>query len=169
MELLKMLSGSELVAQIVSFLILLVLMRIFVWKKILKILDDRKERIAGEYKAIEETKLELSKLKNDYADKFNTIENTAKIKIREAVEEGKKITEEMRKKAYEESQDIIEDARDNIKYELAKAKEDLKNQIVDLTIKATEDVIEEKLTEDNDRKLINNFLDKIDDVKWLRK
>lgn len=169
MELLKLLSASEIFAQIISFLILFFLMRIFVWKKVLKLLDDRKERIAHEFKTIEDTKLELSKLKSDYSDKISTIENTAKIKIQEAVEEGKKITEEIRKKAHEESQDIIEDARANIKYELAKAKEELKNQIIDLTIRATEDVVEEKLTEDSDRKLIGDFLENIDDVKWLRK
>ncbi len=48
MELLKLLSTNEIVAQVLSFLILLFLLRKFAWKKILKILDERKEKIALE-------------------------------------------------------------------------------------------------------------------------
>jgi F0F1-type ATP synthase membrane subunit b/b' len=56
MELLKLLSGSEIVAQIISFLVLLFILRIFLWDKVLKVLDNRRERIASEFKQIEDTK-----------------------------------------------------------------------------------------------------------------
>jgi len=52
MELLKLLSANEIVAQIISFLLVFTLLRIFVWKHFLKILDDRRDRIASELKVI---------------------------------------------------------------------------------------------------------------------
>ena len=75
------------------------------------------------------------------------------------------ITDEVRKEAQLNAQLIINDARESIKYELSRAKEELKIKIVDLTIRATENVIQEKLTEEGDKKLVEQFLDKIDEIK----
>ena len=56
MELLKMLSASEVFAQILSFFLLLFLLRKFAWKKILGLLDQRKEKITSDFKEIENNK-----------------------------------------------------------------------------------------------------------------
>ena len=165
MELLKLLSTNEIVAQVISFLLLLFLLRIFAWKKLLKLLDDRKNRIASEFKNIDDTKQEIAQLKADYEAKLFTIEEIARVKIEEAVASGRTITDEVRKKAHEEAQEIINNAKRDIKYELAKAKEELKDKIIDLTINATEMVIQEKLTGEDDKRLVKDFLDKVDELK----
>ena len=46
MDLLKQFSTNEIFAQIVGFLLLLFLLRAFAWKKLLRLLDDRRERIS---------------------------------------------------------------------------------------------------------------------------
>lgn len=162
MGLLKFLSANELVAEVVNFLILLILLRVFLWKRVLKLLDERKERIASQFKQIDDTRKELEALKADYGAKLSSIEETAKVKVWEAVSEGKKIIEEMRKKAHLEAQNIIESGKTDIKYQIAKAREELKDDIINLTMKATETVLWEKITEENDKKLVENFLQKID-------
>jgi F-type H+-transporting ATPase subunit b len=165
MEFLKLLSTNEIVAQILSFLVLLLLLRIFAWRKFLQILDERKQRISSEFKKIDDTKLEISNLKTDYEARLAAIEETTKIKIQEAVDSGKQITEETRKNANLEAQKIIDNARLSIKYELSQAKEELKEKIIELTIKATENVIQEKLTAENDAKLVKDFLDQVDELE----
>ena len=70
MELLKLLSASELVAQIVSFLILFFLLRALMWKRILGVLDERKNRIATELQNIDDTKGTVEKLKADFETKL---------------------------------------------------------------------------------------------------
>lgn len=160
-----MLNTNEIVAQIISFLLVLFLLRAFAWKRLLKFLDDRKERIANEFKQIADTKLEVTRLKSDFQAKLASIDELAAQKIQEAVSEGRKITDEMRKKAHEQAQDIIENAQQNIRYELGKAKEELKDKIVELTISATENIIQEKFTEKDDKKIIQEFLDKVDKIE----
>ncbi len=164
MELLKLLSANEIIAQVLGFLLLLILLRIFAWKRLLKLLDERKERISSEFKKIEEAKLEISGLKADYEAKLSSIEDAAKIKIHEAIVEGRKITEEIKKKAQLQAEEVIADAKANIKYEITKAKEELKEKIVELTIQATENLIQEKLTEENDKQLVKDFLGNIDQM-----
>ena len=162
MELLKLLSANEIVAQILGFLILLALLRIFAWKRILGLLDKRKERIALEFKKIEEAKADIEKLRLEYAEKLTSIDAAAKLKIHEALNEAKVILEDSRKKGYIQAQEIIDNAKQSVKYELAKAKDELKNEIIDLTLKATENLIQEKLTEEGDKRLVKDFLEGVD-------
>ncbi|MDD5432386.1 MAG: F0F1 ATP synthase subunit B [Candidatus Omnitrophica bacterium] len=165
MELLKLLSTNEIIAQVISFLILLFLLRAFAWKNILALLDKRKEKISSELNNIEKVKQEVAKLKQDYESKLDVIEDAVRKKMQDAVAEGRKITEEIHKKAHQEAQEIIDSARANIKYELTKAKEELKNNVIDLTIMATENIIQEKLTDEGDKKLIKDFLQRADKIE----
>ena len=165
MELLKLLSTNEIVAQIINFLILFFLLRIFLWKRILGILDARREKIAQDLQTIEETKKTVEELKNDYEKKMNSIEETAKTKMHEAVLEGGKIVSEIKKEAYRDAEKIIQVARADIRYEITKAKNELKDQVVDLTIQATESIIREKLTAENDKKIVKEFLEQMDDLE----
>lgn len=165
MELLKLLSANEIVAQIISFFLVLFLLKVFLWKRLLGVLDKRKERIASELKAIEDTKSEIDNLKTDYEVKIAAIDVEAKSMIQEAKEEALKIAEAMRKKAYQDTQEIVESAKASMQYELAKAREEIKDEIIDMTIRATEQVVGEKLTEEQDRKLIEDFLKNLDKVE----
>lgn len=157
-----MLSTNEIIAQIVGFLILLALLRAFAWRKVLGFLDKRKERLAAEFKKIEEAKAEIERIRLDYDAKLTSIDQAAKHRIHDAVNESKVILEGARKNAHIQAQEIIDNAKNSIKYELAKAKDELKNEIIDLTIKAAENVIKEKLTEKGDRQIVQDFLDGLD-------
>lgn len=161
MELLKLLSTSEIVAQVISFLILLFALRLFAWKPILGILDKRKERITLEFKKIDSLQGELNLLKADYAEKLAEIEETARQKIQQGIFEAKKIAEGIKEGAREEADKIIQEAKANINEELARAKEELKERIIELTLAATENIIQEKYTEKDDARIIADFLDKI--------
>ncbi len=160
-----MLSANELFAQIINFLILLFLLRIFFWKRILKLLDNRKERIAAEFKKIEDTQREVEGLKSSYQAELANIDQKAREKIAQAVEEGKIIADGIRKDAEIEAQKAVDSARLEIKQEMSKAKEEIKGQIVDLTIKATENLIGEKLQAEDDKKLVEDFLNQVDKIE----
>jgi len=167
MELLKLLSANEIIAQGVCFLLLLAVLRVFLWNRFLKLLDARKERIASELKAIDAAKADVEKLKNNYDGRISRIEEEAREKIRSAIVEGKRDAQEIREKAQEDAERIFEKTRENIKAEAAKAEETLKNRIVDIAIGAAEKVIEERLSEAGDRKLVEGFINKLgsDDQK----
>ena len=157
-----MLSASEILAQIVSFFLLLFLLRQFAWKKILGLLDKRKEKISSQLTEIESTKLEIATLKSDYETKISNIASQAQEKINAAVEEAKVVSAQMHKKANEEAQDIILDARAQVKYEVSKAQEQLKEKIVDIALSAARTVIQEKLTGEGDRKIVEDFIREVE-------
>ncbi len=165
MELLKLLSANEVVAQAVSFLILLGLLRFLLWKKFLGVLDNRKNTIAAELSNIESAKRDAAKLRCDYEQHLANINEEAREKIEDAVNEARAAAEAIKRKAGEESRKFFENAKDEIRVELANAREELKNQIVELSIEVAEKVIEEKLEEGTDRKIAEDFLRRIESKK----
>jgi len=165
MELLRSLSANEVVAQVVSFLLLLTLLRIFAWKKLLKMLDDRRERIASEFRRIDEAQSAVEKLRADYDKRLSGIEAEARAKIQEAVAEGKRVSQEIREGARQEARTILGKAQENIEIEVSKAKQELKQKVVELTLGTTEKLLKEKITDEKDRKLASDFLDELEKVK----
>ena len=158
MALLKLLSTNEIVAQIITFMILLFLMNRFAWKPFLKVLDDRKERIASELKKIDDAKAELDGIKADYQTRLASIETEAKAKIQAAIEEGGRKAEEIRQDARNESERIFAKAQEAIKAEVAKAEETLKDKIVNLTVDIAGKVVQERLTAEDDKAIVETFI-----------
>lgn len=165
MELLKLLTVPELIAQTLTFIILLVLMRVFAWKPILAILDKRRQRIVDELKAIDQKQKEIDLIKQEYKAKLDAIEDEAKERITQAVNQARDLAGEIKKNAHSDADKIISSGREMIRHEISLAKEEIKTQIVSLAVSVAEHVIEEKLTEVEDKKLINDFLNSIEEIK----
>ena len=162
MELLKLLSTSEIFAQIASFLILLAILRALVWKRLLGLLDARKARVASELSNIEEAKRAIERMKAEYDARLKSIDDSAKARIQEAMVAGEKMIAEMKKTADVEAQKIIDGARAHVKYEVAIVTEQLRDRIVDLVVTAASHLIEERITTEEDKRIVNDFLKNID-------
>jgi len=152
---------QQIITQAAGFLLLLVLLKLFFWRPMLSLLDERKERIASQLKDIENAKSDVSGLKADYEKRLNVIEETARLKVNEAILEGQRITQEIKDQAHQEAQRIIKDAREYINEEFSKAKEDLKNRTAALAVEAASRIIEAQITEKDSRRIVQDFLDKV--------
>ena len=152
---------QQIITQAAGFLVLLVLLKLFFWRPMLSLLDERKERIASQLKDIENAKSDVSGLKADYEKRLNVIEETARLKVNEAILEGQRITQEIKDQAHQEAQRIIKDAREYINEEFSKAKEDLKNRTAALAVEAASRIIEAQITEKDSRRIVQDFLDKV--------
>jgi F-type H+-transporting ATPase subunit b len=137
-------------------------LRAFAWKRLLKLLEGRRERIASEFKRIEDDKAEIEKIKSQYSEKLKSIQEMARVKIEEALLEGEKIKLELKENAKKEAAKILERAKSDIRGEILKAKAGLKDEVTELVIEATEKVLEKKVSEEDDKQIVQDFIDKID-------
>lgn len=158
----QLINPTQILIQIISFLILFFVLKIFVWKKIMSFLEQRKEKIKNEFENIENLKKEISSIKETYEKNISNIEEISFKKIQEGINEGNKIADDIKNKASIEAQKIIDKAKQDIKFEITKAKEDIKNQIIDLTILSTKELLEKEIDENEDKKIIEKFLEEID-------
>ena len=150
---------QQILTQAIGFLVLLFILKKIAWKPLLSLLDERREKISSEFRNIERTKSELSRLEQDYKARLAEIEAQARQKIQEAIAEGQRIAVEVQEKAREEGKNILNKAKDNIELEVAKARVELRNQVASLAIRAAEKVIKEELSEERHKRLVNEFID----------
>ena len=148
----------------IGFLITVWILKKYAWGPILSMLDERRNKIKGEFEKIENGHAEVEKLTDEYEAKLREIENERRLKITEAVNEGKEIANEIKTSAYNEARKINEKAKSEIEQDVAKAKVQLKDDMVSLTIAAASKIINEKLDDEKHRQLIANFIDGVEKV-----
>ena len=156
---------QEILTHILGFLIILILLRIFAWKPILGLLDERKKRIASEFDNIEKAKQEMAKLREEYEVKLKEIDLEARKRIQEAIAEGQKMAADLQVEAREEAKKVLDRAKENIELEVAKAKVELRNDIVNMAILATEKIINERLDDAKHKELIVEFIEGVEKLK----
>jgi len=162
MEILKLLNPQMMLAQVVCFFLVLVLLKKFLWKPVFNALEDRRARVLAELKAVEDAKADVAKLKSDYAASLARIDEKAQERLQEITQIGEVKTREMRELARQDAERIIEDARKEIGFDIIKARETLRSEMVSMIVEVTEKMIEEKLTFDQDKKLIEGMLTEMD-------
>jgi len=162
MEILKLLDPQMVIAQMACFFLVIFLLKKFLWKPVFLVLEERQKRVQSELKAVEDAKNDVLKLKSDYAASLAKIDETARERMKEVRRLGEVQVHEMKDKARLDADRIIEDSRKEIRYEMVKAKEALRNDVVNMVVSVTEKMIQEKLTFDEDKKIIEGMLNDMD-------
>jgi F-type H+-transporting ATPase subunit b len=155
---------GQIVAQIIGFLIVLWIMKKFAWKPLLRVLDERKERIQSELAEAEKRRLDVEKLERQYEEKLRDIDAEARARVQEAVKSGQKIASEIKEEARGEIKDMLGRARDEIERDRAQALVELRDDVVNMAVKAAGKVLQENLDERKHRKVIADFVKDLDKI-----
>lgn len=149
---------SQVIIQIIAFLIMLWVMKRFGWTPLLTVLETRRKNIQTEFASIAAEKEEAKKVANQYEERLKNIHLDARKKIQEAIAEGNRISLEIQQDAQARAKEILEQARVEIAQEMSEAKVKLKNEIVNLIVITTEKVLQETLDDKAHQKLIADFV-----------
>jgi len=155
-ETLKLL--SQILTQLLAFLIFLWIMKRYAWRPILRLLDERREKIAGDFERIEKTKTETERLRTEYEARLRTIEQEARERIQEAIGEGRRVAQEIRERAHTDARAITNKAKENIQLEIEKARVQIKENIIRMTMAALERLLRETVSREQHERLIADFM-----------
>ncbi|MEI8011812.1 MAG: F0F1 ATP synthase subunit B [Candidatus Omnitrophota bacterium] len=158
MELFKLLNLQLITAQIVCFFLVLFLLKKFLWKPVFEILEARRKKVDDEIAAIDALKAEAVSFRSEMEKSLAVIEETAQKRLKEVESLGEEKSREIREKARLEANKIIEDAKSELHFELLRTREALRGDVVDMVMKVTEQMIQEKLTFAEDRKIVESLL-----------
>jgi F-type H+-transporting ATPase subunit b len=145
---------KALLFQIANFVILLVVLRIFAYPAIVKVLEARRARIEeglANATQMDEAKANLQK------ERENVLKQTheaARALLGKSEEQARQMVEEGRSRAQEQAQNILERAQERIEQETQAARRQLKKEVVRLTTAAAQQVLVEKLDSSRDQELI---------------
>ena len=147
-----------LVVFIINFIVLFVLLRIFLYKPVLKMLDERAKRTKEGMELAEAVKKEYEQSKVEVQKQIEQGRQEAQAIIAQAMQTGERLKEESRQEATKQAQVIIDRTRAELEAERDKIVEDLRREFIDISISAAEKVIKETLDKEKHRKLIEETL-----------
>jgi len=144
---------------LVSFGIIVFLLKKFAWPVILNALDEREKSIADALGAAQRAKEEMASLKADNEKLLQEARNQRDLILKEARDAKDSIINDAKEKAVEESDRLRRLAREEIQNEKMAAITELKNQVAGLSIQIAEKVLRQQLaSEDKQKQLVNEML-----------
>ena len=147
-----------LVVFIINFIVLFVLLRIFLYKPVLKMLDERAKRTAEAMEQAEATKKEYEQARVEVQKQIEKGRQEGQAIIAQTMQVGERLKEESRQEAQKQAQAIVDRTRAELEAERDKIVGDLRREFVDISISAAEKVIKETLDKEKHRKLIEETL-----------
>ncbi|MEO5571102.1 MAG: F0F1 ATP synthase subunit B [Bacteroidia bacterium] len=148
---------------LVSFSIVLFLLKKYAWKPILNSLKEREETIAGALNSAKKAKEEMLQLKSDNEKILAQARMERDLLLKEARETKDGIINEAKAKAQVETDRLLKQAREGIIAEKTAAINEIKNQVSSLSIQIAEKVLQRELASADQQKAY--VQDMIKDIK----
>lgn len=148
----------QLLAQIFNFLILVILLQKFLYKPILKALDERKKKIEEGFVFSQKTKEELEEAEKKKEEMIKKARNEAKQIIEEAKKSGKKLEKEIVEAGEKEALEISEKAKKTLEKERLEMAKQMERETVEVALAMVEKILRDILTEKDHQVIIEKKL-----------
>jgi len=148
-----------LVAQLINFTLLLVIFRLLLYKPLLNMLDQRKQRIEEGLQASDEAKRRLAETESEVAKELDRARQEGQAQIQQAQQAANRLREEETQRARAEAEQLIERARGEIALERDAAIAELRREFAGLAVTAAERVIKKEIDAGTHRQLIDEVLE----------
>ena len=143
---------------VANVLILFVLLKIFLFKPIAKIRDERTRTIQDNLDSAEKAKSEAEELRQQYEDSISEAKEKANQIIMQAHEDAESERSAIIRKSQEEAEQIVSSASKTIENERRRVLQEAQTQIADLAIEAASKIIGENVDDEKNRRLVDEFL-----------
>lgn len=144
---------------LITFVILLLVLRKFAWKPILGAVEDREEGIKSALASAENARKEMENLKADNERILQEARSEREALLKEAREIKAKIIADAEEDAQAKASKMIEQAQAAIESEKKAAMAELKNHVAGLSLEIAEKVVREELSnKDKQLQLVESML-----------
>ena len=154
-----------LLTQVVTFIILLVLLRFAAYKPLMRMLDERSQRIKESVEQAESIKEQAASADEEIKKQLEATSKEGQERITRAVRAGEEIKQKAQGEAKQEAEALIARARVEIQHERDEAIGELRKEFADLAITAAEKVIDRSLDKKAHRQLIDKVLEESSTLK----
>ncbi|RLT39764.1 MAG: ATP synthase F0 subunit B [Chloroflexi bacterium] len=152
-------SGPLLLSQIVNFVILMVLLRLFLYQPVLGMLEKRKERIAQSLKDVERSSNAAAEAEKERAKILEEARREAQEVRAQSARDAERIAQEIRSRADQEATDIRMKGQADAEAQVQTILTDAKKQVADLAIAATEQLLGRELQNRSEQeRFVNEYL-----------
>jgi F-type H+-transporting ATPase subunit b len=147
-----------LITQLVTFIILLVLLRFVAYKPLMRMLDERSKRVKDSLEQAEAVKSQAARAEEELKKELEKASREGQERIARAVKAGEEVKQKAQEDAKKDAEQLITRARAEIRRERDEAIGEVRREFADLTVLAAEKVIEKSLNKEDHRELIEKVL-----------
>lgn len=151
-----------LVAQIINFLLLLVILRAVAYKPILKMLDQRAAKIKESMENAEAIKKQLARAQEEYAAQIDQARKEGQAIVGQANQMAERIRQEAQVQARQEAESFLAKAEAQIERDKRQAIAELRKEVAELAILAAGKVVRKSLDDKAHYAIIQEVLSESD-------
>lgn len=148
-----------LITQVVSFIILLILLRVFAYKPIMRMMDERSRRIRESLEQAEAVKVQSAKAEAELKKQIEQSSREGQERIARAIQAGEEVKQKAQEEAKKEAEQLLSRARAEIRRERDEAISGVRKEFAELTVLAAGKVIEKSLNKEDHRNIIEKVLE----------
>ena len=146
---------------IITFLVVLFVLKKFAWPQLLAVLDEREKRISDALTAAEQARQEAEEVLREHRQKLAVADEEARKIVAEAREAGANVRQTIVSQAREEAERMLDQARTSIESEKRVAIAELRRETANLAVQAAGALIDANLDDERNRGLVNDLIAKI--------
>ena len=147
-----------LIAQLIGFAILLGVMRMIAYKPVLRMMDQRSQRIREGLEAADKMKEQAAQADVTVQKRLEEARQEGQALIGQAQQIANRLQEDARQQAQAEGESLLARARNEIALERDEAIAQIRREFADITIAAAEKVIGQSLDKKSHERLIDEVL-----------
>lgn len=147
-----------LIAQAINFAIVFVILYLFAFKPLVKLMTERSEKIDKSLKDADEIEKRLALTEKDREEIILAAKKQANLIVEEADKRGEERRNELVAKAKEDIGQVINAEKEKMSREKGETLKEIKKEVADLVVLTVEKLLNEKMTGDKDRELIKKLV-----------
>jgi F-type H+-transporting ATPase subunit b len=152
---------AEFVPALIAFLIIWAVLAKLAWPSILKMMEQRQQKIQDDLDSAAKSKADAAREVKDLEARIAASHKDAEAIVAKAKREAEEERSRILAKAQREAADIVAKSRGAVQSERKKAMIELSSSVVDLSVEIASKIIGNELSEESQRKLAEKYLDEI--------
>jgi len=146
--------------QICNLLILFALIKKFLFKRVMAVLDQRQQEIDGIYSAADKAKDDADQMKEEYTRRMSNARAEADMLVKNAMDTAQRRGDAIVEEARSEATHMKQKAESDIEQERRKAYSELMGEISGMAADIAGRMVEREINADDHRELVEEFIKK---------
>lgn len=150
------------IAVVGVLLILMPVLNTYYIAPLAEAINERTSALESTFGEAEELRAEMTKMKSDYEQRLAATEAEARSQIQAQIKEAQDLRQTLMAEASAKADEMVKRAAQEIESEKQKVLGQLRLEVVNLTLAATERILGENMDSDKNRRLVTEFIDKVE-------
>ena len=143
---------------IITFVVVLIILKRFVWSPLLESLDERQRRIRDALEGAEQARDEAQAALAEHQKALAGAESEAREIVAQAREAGERVRTDIIDDARRDAEQTVEQALRSIESEKQAALSELRREVADLAVRAAGEIVNANLDDERNRQLVDDLI-----------